>query len=204
MQIDPASTSPRDVYRAMVSLITPRPIAWVSTLSPHGISNLAPFSFFNGIGANPPSLLFCPANNRHGKKKDTLLNVEATPEFVVNIVPFALARPMNDTSEELPYEVSEFKKVGLATEPSARVKPPRVKDSPIHLECVVHQILNLGAGPLGANVVIGRILLIDVADSVLGSDGQIDPQKLDTIGRMGGSAYTRTTTLFDLPRPGGA
>ena len=202
MVIDPASAPPRDVYRMMVSLITPRPIAWVSTLSPQGISNLAPFSFFNGIGANPPTLLFCPVNNRHGQKKDTLRNVETTPEFVVNVVPYALAKPMNDTSEELPYEVSEFEKVGIATEASTRVKPPRVKDSPIHLECVVHQILNLGTGPLGANVVIGRILLIHVADSVLGPDGQIDPLKLDTIGRMGGSTYTRTTTLFDLTRPG--
>ncbi len=202
MIIDPTSTPVRDVYRMMVSLITPRPIAWVSTVSPHGVTNLAPFSFFNGIGANPPSLLFCPVNNRHGQKKDTLVNVEATPEFVVNIVPFALAKPMNDTSDELPYEVSEFDKAGLTAEPSARVKPPRVKESPIHLECVVHQILNIGTGPLGANVVIGRILLMNIADSILGTDGQIDPAKLDTIGRMGGSTYTRTTERFDLTRPG--
>lgn len=202
MTIDPAATPARDFYRLMISCITPRPIAWVSTISPKGIPNLAPFSFFNGIGANPPSLLFCPVNRRDGSKKDTLLNVEATPEFVVNIVPFALAGPMNESSADLPYEKNEFEFAKVTPAPSVKVHPPRVKEAPVHLECVVHQIVNVGAGPIGANVVIGRIVWMDIADSVLDEKGQIDPRKLDTIGRMGGSLYARTTDLFDLPRPG--
>ncbi|HYG75837.1 MAG TPA: flavin reductase family protein [Planctomycetota bacterium] len=201
MIIDPAATAPRDLYRHLISLVTPRPIAWVSTISPRGIPNLAPFSFFNGIGANPPSVLFCPVNHRDGSKKDTLINVEAIGDFVVNIVPYSLAVAMNETSAEVPYEVNEFERAKLTAEPAKHVKSPRVKESPVHLECVLHQVIPVGQGALGANVVIGRIVWIEIADSVLDPKGQIDPRKLDTIGRMGGSLYARTTDLFDLPRP---
>ena len=202
MLLDVDKMPARDLYRHLIGCITPRPIAWVSTISPRGIPNLAPFSFFNGIGANPPSVLFCPVNRRDGSKKDTLVNIEAVPEFVVNIVPFALASPMNETSADLPYEVNEFEKAHVAAVPALKVKPPRVKDSPVHLECVLHQIVTVGHGALGANVVIGRIVCMEIADAVLGGDGQIDPRKLDTIGRMGGMLYARTTDLFELPRPG--
>ncbi len=201
MRIDIEKTSPRDIYKVMISCITPRPIAWVSTISPNGIPNLAPFSFFNGIGANPPTVLFCPVNRRDGSKKDTLVNVEATKEFVVNFVPFSLSKPMNDSSADLPYEVNEFEKAGIDQAPSLKVKPPRVKDSPVYFECVLHQIINVGEGALGANVVIGRIVCIEISDTVLAADGQIDPRKLDTVGRMGGSLYSRTTDLFELNRP---
>lgn len=201
MRVDPAAASARDVYKLMISCIVPRPIAWVSTISPRGVPNLAPFSFFNGVGANPPTVVFCPVNRRDGSKKDTLVNIEATPEFVVNVVPFSLAAPMNDTSADLPYEVNEFESAGIVATPSVKVKPPRVKDAPVHLECVLHQIVNVGSGALGANLVIGRIVFIEIADTVLGADGQIDPAKLDAIGRMGGSGYCRTTERFELPRP---
>jgi flavin reductase (DIM6/NTAB) family NADH-FMN oxidoreductase RutF len=201
MTIDPSATPARDFYKLLIACITPRPIAWVSTISPKGIPNLAPFSFFNGIGANPPSVLFCPVNHRDGSKKDTLLNVEATKQFVVNIVPFALAKPMNETSAELPYEQNEFDFAKVTPAPSVKVKPPRVKESPIHMECELYQIVNVGTGPIGANVVIGRIVWMDISESVLDDKGQIDPRKLDTIGRMGGMGYARTTDLFDLPRP---
>jgi flavin reductase (DIM6/NTAB) family NADH-FMN oxidoreductase RutF len=201
MIIDPATTSARDVYRHMISCITPRPIAWVSTISPNGIPNLAPFSFFNGIGANPPTLLFCPVNHRDGSKKDTLRNIEITPEFVVNVVPYSLRVEMNDTSAELPYEQNEFEFAKITPAPAAKVKAPRVKEAPIHFECVVHQIVKVGEGALGANVVIGRIVLLEISDAVLDSTGHADPAKLDTIGRMGGSWYSRTTDRFELPRP---
>ncbi len=201
MIISVDTTSARDLYRILVECVTPRPIAWVSTVSAHGIPNLAPFSFFNGVGANPPSLLFCPANNRDGKKKDTLINVEATGEFVVNVVPFALAHPMNETAAEFPYEVNEFDTVGVVAVPSLKVKPPSVKESPVHFECVVHQIIHVGTGPLGANVVIGRIVSITLADAILTPDGHLDPSKLDTIGRMGGNWYSRTNDRFELARP---
>src|SRR5579872_6511060 len=144
MLIEPDKSTPRDVYRVMISCITPRPIAWVSTISPKGIPNLAPFSFFNGVGANPPTVMFCPVNRRDGSKKDTLINIEATREFVVNMVPFSLARQMNDTSADLPYEVNEFETAGLVAAPALKVKPPRVNEAPIFLECVLHQIVNVG------------------------------------------------------------
>lgn len=201
MIIDPSIASPRDIYKVMISCITPRPIAWVSSISPRGVPNLAPFSFFNGVGANPPTVVFCPVNRRDGSRKDTLINIEATPEFVVNIVPYSLAVPMNATSAELPYEVNEFDVAKLTPEPSVKVKVPRVKEAPVHFECVLHQIVNVGSGPLGANLVIGRIVWMEISDSVLDSAGQIDARKLDTIGRMGGASYARTTDLFELPRP---
>jgi len=201
MNIDPSATAPRDFYKYMISVITPRPIAWVSTLSPRGIANLAPYSFFNGVGANPPSVIFCPVNRRDGSKKDSLLNVEASKEFVVNIVPFALAGPMNDSSAELPYEQSEFELTGLQQAPSEKIKAPRVKDAPVHLECVLDQIVNVGSGALGANIVIGRIVWMHISESVLNEQQEVDPRKLDTIGRMGGMSYARTTELFELPRP---
>jgi flavin reductase (DIM6/NTAB) family NADH-FMN oxidoreductase RutF len=201
MIIDPAATPAREFYKYMISVITPRPIAWVSTLSPRGITNLAPYSFFNGVGANPPSIVFCPVNRRDGSKKDTLVNIEATKEFVVNVVPYALAGPMNDSSAEVPYEDSEFTLTGLTPSPSMKIKAPRVKEAPVHMECVLHQVVSVGEGALGANIVIGRIVWMDVADEILNAQKEVDPAKLDTIGRMGGMLYSRTTERFELPRP---
>jgi len=202
MRVDPANISSRDFYRHMVACITPRPIAWVSTISPGGIPNLAPFSFFNGVGANPPSVVFCPVNRRDGARKDTLLNIQAIRQFAVNVVPHRLAAEMNETSAELGYEVSEFQHVGLTAAPCERIAPPRVAQAPVCMECELHSITSVGDGPLSGHVVIGRILLLHADDSVLDSQGQIDPGKLDTIGRMGGSLYTRTRDRFEMPRPG--
>ena len=202
MRIDPATTPLPQMYRYLIGCITPRPIAWVSTLSPRGIPNLAPFSFFNGVAANPPTVVFSPVNRRDGSKKDTVRNIEATPEFVVNVVSFDQAGPMNASSEEFAYEVSEFEKCGLTPLPSELIKPPRVKEARVHMECVLHQIVLVGTGPLAANLVIGRVVLMHVDDAVLDAGGEIDPAKLDTIGRMGGLAYSRTKERFDLPRPG--
>jgi flavin reductase (DIM6/NTAB) family NADH-FMN oxidoreductase RutF len=201
MLIDPEKAPPGAVYQWMVRCITPRPIAWVSTLSPRGIPNLAPFSFFNGICGNPPSLLFCPVNRADGGKKDTLVNIEATGEFVVNVVPFALAGAMNETSAELPYETDEIEWAGLATVPARRIAPPRVRDAPAWFECKLDRCVPVGSGPAAAHVVIGRIVAIEIADAVLTPDGQIDPRRLDTVGRLGGNQYCRTTGLFELVRP---
>jgi flavin reductase (DIM6/NTAB) family NADH-FMN oxidoreductase RutF len=201
MVIDPENNPAHEVYRHMTACITPRPIAWVSTVSPGGITNLAPFSFFNGVGANPPAVMFSPVNRRDGSRKDTILNIEAIGEFVVNIVSDKLAQLMNGTSAELPYEISEFEKCGLTASPSLKVRPPRVKETAVHMECVVHQIVYVGRGPLSANVVIGRIVLLHADDAVLDASGQIDPQKLDTIGRLGGALYSRTRDRFVMERP---
>ena len=201
MQLDFAKLTPREVYGWMISTITPRPIAWVSTISSGGRTNLAPFSFFQGVTANPPTLLFIPVNTREGGKKDTVRNLEQVPEFVVNLVPFALAETMNATSATLPYGESEFEKFGLAATPSAKVRPPRVAAAPVSFECTLDRFVDVGEGPLAAHVVFGRIQLVHVSDAVLGADGRVDPAKLDTIGRMGGESYCRTTERFALKRP---
>lgn len=201
MLIDPEQSSVRDVYSYLVGLITPRPIAWVATLSAREELNLAPFSFFNGVGANPPTLMFCPANRRDGSPKDTLVNVEQTKQFTVNLVSFAQAEVMNQTSAEHDSRVSEFAACGVAGTPSDKVQPPRVKDSLASFECELLQILKLGSGPAGANVVIGKIVLMHISDEVLDADGRVNAAKLDTIGRLGGQAYVRTTDRFELERP---
>ncbi|MFM7749748.1 MAG: flavin reductase family protein [Opitutaceae bacterium] len=201
MEIDLGPLKPRDAYALLISVILPRPIAWVSTLSADGRGNLAPFSFFQGVTANPPTLLFVVANTRDGSKKDTLRNVEATREFTVNLVPFALADAMNATSASLPHGESEFERFGVRAASSLRVKPPRVADSPVALECVLDRIVTVGEGPLAGNVVFGRILQAHVVDAVLGADGRPDPAKLDLIGRLGGEGYVRTRERFDLRRP---
>lgn len=204
MRFDPAQLRPGEIYRLMIGVITPRPIAWVSTVSPAGITNLAPFSFFNGVAANPPTLVFSPVNRRDGSRKDTVRNIEASGEFVVNVVTWDAREAMNCSSEDLPYEVSEFERCGVATLPSERVRPPRVAASPVQMECVLHQLVPVGDGPLAAQVVIGRILLVHVDERVLDPQGRVDPRALDTIGRMGGDGYVRTTDLFSMPRPRGA
>jgi flavin reductase (DIM6/NTAB) family NADH-FMN oxidoreductase RutF len=127
-------------------------------------------------------------------------NLEAVPEFVLNVVSEPLAGAMNDSAAEYAYEESEFGPVGVTPVPAERVRPPRVGEALVHLECVVHQIVHIGEGSLASNLVIGRILLIHAADSVL-SDGRIDPARLDTIGRMDGINYCRTRDRFPLARP---
>ena len=200
MQIDPENEDPSLVYSTMIRAITPRPIAWVSTISPNGITNLAPFSYFNGICSKPAALMFSPVNKPDGSKKDTVINIEATKQFVVNVVPFSAAQPMFDTAAGFEYETSEFESVtpNLTEKPSVKVKPPGVVQSPIQFECELIQIVHVGEGPLAANVIIGKILLMNIDDSVLDERGKIDPQLLDTIGRMGGLSYSRTTDRFDL------
>lgn len=201
METDLTKLTPRDAYALLISVILPRPIAWVSTVSADGRGNLAPFSFFQGVTANPPTLLFVAANTREGAKKDTLRNIEATGEFTVNLVPYSLAEAMNATSASLPHGESEFERFGIRAAPAARVRPPRVADSPVSLECVLDRIVSVGEGPLAGNVIFGRILHAHVDDAVLGADGRPDPAKLDLIGRLGGEGYVRTRERFDLRRP---
>ncbi len=201
MLLDFSALGPREAYAWMVATILPRPIAWVSTVSLDGKTNLAPFSFFQGITANPPTLMISPVNDRNGGKKDTVRNLEEVDEFVVHVVPYAFAEKMNATSASLPYGESEFHAGHISTVPSHRVRPPRVPDAPVAFECTVAQIVPMGEGPLAAHVVFGRILLAHVNDAVLASDGRPDPEKLDLIGRLGRNEYTRTTHRFSMERP---
>ena len=201
MLLDFSKLPVREVYGWMTSVIAPRPIAWVSTMAADGRTNLAPFSFFQGVTSNPPTLMFVPVNNRDGQPKDTVRNIREVPEFVVNIVSYAVAEPMNASAASLPYGESEFEKFAIATTPSTRVRPPRVAAAPVAFECTLHQIVDIGEGPLAAHVVFGRIHLVHVSDTVLGADGRIDPAKLDLIGRMSGEWYCRTNERFALSRP---
>lgn len=201
MLLDFSALAPRDAYAWMISTILPRPIAWVSTISLEGKANLAPFSFFQGVTSNPPTLMFVPVNDRSGAKKDTVRNIEQVEEFVVHLVSFQLAEAMNATSATLPYGESEFDAFKITAVPSERVRPPRVADAPVAFECALERIVTIGDGPLAANVVFGRILLAHVRDDVLGGDGKPDPARLDLIGRMGGEGYARTTDRFALKRP---
>lgn len=199
--VDFQHLKPREAYAWMTSTIMPRPIAWVSTMSTDGRSNLAPFSFFQGVTSNPPTLMFVPVNTRDGTKKDTVRNIEETREFVVNVVSFAQAEVMNASSSLLPYGESEFEAFGIATAPSQKVRPMRVAGAPVSFECELHSIVQIGEGPLAANVVFGRILIAHVADDVLDADGRADAGKLDLIGRLGGESFARTTERFSLKRP---
>lgn len=201
MQLDFSGLPPREAYAWMTATILPRPIAWVATISAAGKVNLAPFSFFQGVTSNPPTLMFVPVNTREGGKKDTIRNIEQVPEFVVNLVPFVLAEKMNATAALLPYGESEFEKFGIASSASTRVRPPRVAAAPISFECTLDRIVLIGEGAFAANVVFGRILLVHVDEAVLGPDGKPDAGKLDLIGRLGGESYTRTTERFAIKRP---
>lgn len=200
MILDPEEMSASAVYHTLVSAIVPRPIAWVSTVSNDGVANLAPFSFFSGVTASPASVMFSPVNRPDGSSKDTVVNIRGNRQFVINVVPFALAEQMNLTSAEFPPEASEFEATGLTPSSSVKVAPPWVKESPIQMECELIQIVEVGQGPLAANLVIGKILLIRVADEV-STDGRIDANKLDAIGRLGGRGYCRSLDQFELERP---
>lgn len=201
MKIDLEKISATVLYQHLIRIIAPRPIAWVSTVSLSGITNLAPFSFFTGVGAKPPSIVFCPANRRDGTPKDTLKNILDTEEFVINSVPYQLANAMHLSSAELPPDESEFELTGIETMAASKVKPPRVQASPVSLECTLMHHLPLAPGPGGANIVVGRIVALHLDDAVLDHEGWADPGLLDLVGRLGGSSYCRTTERFDITRP---
>ncbi len=201
MQHEPNPTNFVDTYQLLTGIVTPRPIAWVTTISEAGIVNLAPFSFFNTFGANPPVVVFSPTLKRDGGKKDTLRNIEATGEFVVHSSVASLAEKVNLTSRELPPDESEIELAGLHTAPSRKVIPPRLVEAPTAMECKVLQIIPTGSGPIAGNLVIGEVVMIHVADGVLDAAGRVDPRKLRTVARLGQAFWCRTTDLFELERP---
>jgi flavin reductase (DIM6/NTAB) family NADH-FMN oxidoreductase RutF len=203
MIVDPGAADTRDVYKLRIGAIVPRPIAFVSTLSADGVPNLAPFSFFTGVSANPPVIAFSPMRRgSDGRKKDTLNNIEATREFVVNVVSEEFAAKMNLCSEEFPPEVDEFKVSGLTPVPSDLVKPSRVLESHINMECRLVEVVHVSPKPLGGSIVLGEVVRFHVDDAVI-ENFRIDPDKLHAFGRMGGTSYARTTDRFELIRPKG-
>jgi flavin reductase (DIM6/NTAB) family NADH-FMN oxidoreductase RutF len=202
MEIAPDALPRSSIYKILIGSVVPRPIGWISTVNASGQPNLAPFSFFNVVCSSPPTVLFCPLiRSTDGNAKDTLNNVKATGEFVVNIVSEELASSMVATSVEIAAEVNEFELAGLAIAPSVAVKPPRVADSLIHFECKVSQIVEVGNQPGGGSVVLGEIVHLHVDERVLIGEDKIDLAALKPIGRLAGSAYTRVTDLFEMVRP---
>lgn len=205
MDLDPASLSPQDRYKLLIGCIVPRPIAWVSTVSPAGLPNLAPFSFFAGVGSDPMTLLFCPANTPQGTEKDSLRNAKlasegGTGEFVVNIVSHELARKMATTAEPLPYGESEFTLAGLEMAASVVVRAPRVALSPVSFECRTLQVIRTNPGaPAGGNVVLGEVVHVHLGDSIVDERLHANPAALDAVGRMGGLGYCTTRDRFEMP-----
>ena len=186
------------------SLIVPRPIGWISTVSADGIANLAPFSFFNGVSDTPPAVMFA-ANGRinQGRLKDTLTNVEATGEFVVNLATEALSDEMNATSASVDPEVDEFALAGLTGTPSRIVKPPRVAQSPAQLECRYLQTVDLASSDpdIRNAVVLGEVIGIHIADEALTAEGRVDTALMRPLARLGYMEYTVVEKVFSLDRP---
>ena len=203
--IDPTTTSALDMYQFMIGAVSPRPIAFVSTVDTEGVPNLAPFSFFNAFSAKPPILGFsCSIRPTDGTSKDTLANVREVNECVVNIVSYSFVRQMTLTAVNYPKGVNEFEKAGLTPIESDLIRPFRVKESPIQMECRVEQILPLSDENGGGVLVLCRVLRMHINESILDiQKNRIDPNKVDTVGRMGRFWYTRANgnALFEIKQP---
>ena len=200
MQFDPNELEHTAVYKLLTGSIIPRPIGWVSSISEDGINNLAPFSYFNAVGDDPPPLMFSTGiGNR--TQKDTLVNVLATKQFVVNMVTEELVEQMNITAKAVPYDVDEFELAGVTPIASKKIKPMRVKESPINFECeLVHHYFLEDHKNGGACVLIGRIVMMHFDDSVLLDNFKINMECYKPIARLAGSNYAKIGELFSIKR----
>ncbi|KRV68097.1 MULTISPECIES: flavin reductase family protein [Pseudomonas] len=201
MQLDFSTLAPADAYRWLASTVTPRPIAWVSTLSAQGQGNLAPFSFFQVISDEPPTLMVNTSIRDDGSVKDTLRNVRETGQLVIHLVSAAQAETMNATAATLPHGVSEIEQAGIATLPSVRVAPPRVAGAAVAFECELAQIQPYPADKPSCYLIFARVLLAHIDDAVLRDERHVDPAKLDLVGRLGGTQYSFTRDTFSMIRP---
>ncbi len=199
MIIDPRTVSGSISYQLLTGAVIPRPIGLISSISMEGIANLAPFSFFNAVCGEPPMVMFAASNRQ--PLKDTLSNVTATREFVANIVSEEIAQQMNLTAGDYSPDISEFEIAGLTPVPSDLVRPPRLLESPVNMECKVHDIIKVSTKPLGGSVVIGEVVRFHVRDSIIDKDMFIDPDKLKPVARLGGPSYSRIRDRFDMVRP---
>ena len=198
MKIDPLTFE--NFYRVLTGVVVPRPIAFVSTRSADGVDNLAPYSFFNAVCSDPPTVVFSSSRTAGSKSKDTLRNVEETGEFVVNVVVDDIAHSMNKTAAEFPDDVDEFEVAGLTAIPSDLVKAPRVAESPVNMECKLQQIVSLGDPDYGNGLVIGVVVLMHIRDDII-SGHRINHAKLKPTGRLAGNMYCHTADTYELVRP---
>ena len=204
MKIDPKEVSLGKLHNTLLGSVGPRPIAFASTIDKDGNRNLSPFSFFNVFSANPPIAIFSPAKSgRTNTQKDTYNNVKEVPECVINIVNYPIVQQMSLSSTAYGPEVDEFVKAGLTAIPSEMVRPFRVKESPVQMECIVKEVVELGNEGGSGNLVICEIKLIHIDDTILNEEGTIDQHKIDLVGRMGGDYYVRANgdALFEVPKP---
>ncbi len=199
--IDPGVQTFSNNHKLMIGSIVPRPIALVSTCSPDGILNLAPFSYFNGVCSNPPTIMFAPARRGYdGKTKDTLNNIQNTNEFVVNIVSEDFAEKMVACSTDFEPEIDEFEVSGLTPSPCQKIKPPLVKEAQVSYECKLNRIIPIGDESPGSGfIVIGTIVLFHIADDIY-ENGKINLEKLRPVGRLAGNNYIRTSDQFEIVR----
>lgn len=201
MIFDPNEHTLAETHKLMIGSIVPRPIAFVSSQSKEGLINLAPFSYFNGVCSEPPSIMFCPARRGYdGKTKDTLNNIRETEEFTVNIVSEDFGEQMVATATDFEPDVNEFDISGLTPEPCQKIAPPKIAEAKVCFECILNQIVPVGnEGPGGGFVVIGTIVLFHIDDDVY-DDGYIDLETLRPVGRLAGNQYIRTTDQFEIIR----
>jgi flavin reductase (DIM6/NTAB) family NADH-FMN oxidoreductase RutF len=196
LEIDPATTDARAVYRLLIGSVVPRPIGWASTVSAGGVANLAPFSFFTVVCVAPPMISLTIMPKADGSEKHTLKNVRATGEFCFNVVTRAVWKEMVDSANGFPEDDSEFSETGLTPIAAVRVRAPRVQEAPIHFECKLNQVLELG--PKRQALVIGEVIYIHVDPAVM-TDGYIDVRKLDPVGRLNGFFYTTLGEIMERP-----
>ena len=195
MILKPKDISTKDVYKFSIGAVLPRPIAWVSSMDASGKLNLAPYSFFTVASNNPFTLLFCPQDSAPGVPKDTLLNIEAVPEFVINITNETTVQAMSASATSLPHGTSEFDYAKVTPAASETIRVPRVAEAPAAFECVRHEIVRVGAGA----VVMGRVTCIHIDDAFY-DNGYVLWEKMGAIGRLAGNHYTRVTDHFEVAR----
>ena len=193
----------KEVYSLMISGVSPRPIAFVSSQNSIGQNNLAPFSYFNAFGSNPPIVGFSPANSgRTGKQKDTLINIKETKEFSISIVDYSMVEQVSLSSCEYDKSIDEFIKSGFSKKESVCISPPSVLNAPFIMECKLYNILELGGNPGSGNLILGEIVCFHVRDNILNDQNEIDPYKLDAISRLGNNFYNRSREgLFEVFKP---
>lgn len=204
MIIDPVELSTPKLQAYLQGAVSPRPIAFASTIDKDGNVNLSPFSFFNLFSMNPPILIFSPSRRvRDNSTKHSLQNIQEVPEVVINIVSYNMVEQVSLASCDFPKGTNEFRKAGFIEVASIRVKPPRVAESPVSFECKVNQVIPLGQEGGAGNLVICEVVLMHIADEVLGVDGFIDPNKIDAVARMGQDYYCRASgeNVFVVPKP---
>lgn len=201
MDINPDDLSSQERYKLLIGGVVPRPIAFVSTQSPDGKHNVAPYSYFAAVCFNPMILAFFPIRYKNpGEPKDSFKNIEATGEFVINVSTKSIVSQINQSSAKYEYGVSEFEKTGLTPRKSVVVKPPSVAESPINFECKVEKIVRLGEDQGGADAVFGRVVHIRVEDDLI-DNFRIDIEKLQPVARLAGNWYAELGNLFEIPRP---